>query len=48
MYGEGGNDTFYARDGRTDTLGGGSGSDRAQRDNTAPIIDVLISVESTF
>jgi hypothetical protein len=27
MYGNGGNDTFYAHDGESDTIDGGSGND---------------------
>jgi Ca2+-binding RTX toxin-like protein len=46
LLGFGGNDTFFAKDGRTDTLDGGNGFDTAQRDSTATIKDLIFNIES--
>gem|GEM_PF-4208278 len=44
--GQTGNDTLYARDGLIDTLFGGSGFDRARRDNSATARDLVDGVEA--
>jgi len=44
--GEAGNDILYARDGLIDTLFGGSGFDRARRDNSATARDLVDGVEA--
>ena len=44
LRGGAGNDTFYARDGAQDTLEGGSGTDRAQRDS----VDLRSGIEQTI
>lgn len=51
LYGDDGNDTFYAKDNTfKDSLFGGAGADKAQRDNntTTGVIDILNLVETTF
>jgi Ca2+-binding RTX toxin-like protein len=49
LYGEDGDDVFYAKDtSYKDSIFGGNGTDKAQRDNTSTLVDVLNSVESTF
>jgi Ca2+-binding RTX toxin-like protein len=46
LFGENDNDTLFAKDGTTDTLDGGSGTDKAQRDNSSTIKDSVLNVES--
>src|SRR5207248_5636314 len=46
LFGEGGDDLLLAKDGRTDTLDGGAGFDKAQRDNSATIKDVALNIDS--
>ena len=46
LYGQDGNDMIYAKDGQTDTLDGGTGTDKAQRDNTSTIKDSVLNIES--
>ncbi len=44
MFGNSGNDTFMARDGKRDSLDGGGGTDKARVD----AIDHLARIEQTF
>ncbi|MDZ4780568.1 MAG: hypothetical protein SGJ19_09980 [Planctomycetia bacterium] len=44
--GQTGNDILYAKDGLIDTLVGGSGFDRARRDNTSTVRDLVDGVEA--
>ena len=46
LYGQDGNDTIYAKDSRTDTVDGGAGFDKAQRDNSASIKDQVLNIEA--
>jgi uncharacterized delta-60 repeat protein len=46
FFGQSGNDTFFAKDGEKDLLNGGSGTDSAQRDNSASVKDDVLSIES--
>jgi Ca2+-binding RTX toxin-like protein len=46
LYGNDGNDLLYAKDGKVDTLDGGNGTDKAQRDNTSTIKDSVLNIES--
>jgi Ca2+-binding RTX toxin-like protein len=46
LYGQDGNDTLLGQDGRTDSLDGGSGLDKAQRDNSATIKDQVLNIEA--
>jgi Ca2+-binding RTX toxin-like protein len=45
LFGEGGDDLLLAKDGRTDTLDGGTGFDTAQRDNSASVTDQVLGIE---
>lgn len=45
LNGNGGNDTFFAKDNEIDTLSGGPGADRAQRDN-GTVKDSVLGIES--
>ena len=44
--GQSGNDTIVARDSQRDTVGGGTGSDKAQVDNSASVKDLCTDVET--
>jgi len=44
--GQAGNDILYARDGLIDTLFGGGGFDRARRDNSSSVKDLVNGVEA--
>ena len=46
LHGQDGNDVLYGKDGQTDTLDGGSGTDKAQRDDSSSIKDQVLSIES--
>ena len=46
LFGDDGADRLLAKDGRTDTLDGGNGFDKAQRDNSATIKDMVLNIES--
>jgi uncharacterized delta-60 repeat protein len=46
LYGNGGNDTFFAKDNEVDSLDGGSGTDSAQRDNSASVKDSVLNIET--
>ena len=46
LFGQDGNDTVLAKDGRTDSLDGGNGLDTAQRDNSPTIKDLVLGIES--
>jgi Ca2+-binding RTX toxin-like protein len=46
FFGQSGNDTFFAKDGEKDLLNGGSGTDSAQRDNSASVKDDVLSIET--
>jgi Ca2+-binding RTX toxin-like protein len=46
LFGQDGNDTLLARDGQVDSLDGGAGIDKAQRDNTASINDQVLNIEA--
>jgi Ca2+-binding RTX toxin-like protein len=46
LFGQDGNDTLLAKDGRTDTLDGGTGFDKAQRDNSNGITDQILNMEA--
>jgi Ca2+-binding RTX toxin-like protein len=46
LFGQGGNDTLFAKDGEKDLLDGGSGSDKAQRDNSAGVKDQVLNIET--
>jgi Ca2+-binding RTX toxin-like protein len=43
-----GNDSLYAQDGQVDTLDGGPGFDKAERDNTASLEDSVLNIESSI
>jgi Ca2+-binding RTX toxin-like protein len=45
LFGQSGNDILYAKDGQTDTLDGGSGFDKASRDNGPTIFDQVKNIE---
>jgi Ca2+-binding RTX toxin-like protein len=46
LFGQDGDDLLLAKDGRTDTLDGGNGFDKAQRDNSATIKDQVLNIEA--
>jgi uncharacterized delta-60 repeat protein len=46
IFGQSGNDIIFAKDGVKDLLNGGSGTDSAQRDNSASVKDDVLSIET--
>jgi Ca2+-binding RTX toxin-like protein len=48
LYGEDGNDVITAKDGVKDSLFGGNGTDKAQRDNAGAIVDAVNAIETYF
>lgn len=46
LFGSTGDDTFYSFDSEVDTLDGGSGIDKAQRDNSSSVKDSVLNIES--
>ena len=45
LFGEADNDTIFAQDGAKDTIDGGTGTDTAQRDNSASVMDSVVNIE---